>query len=55
MQIGFEASDQVAQVQTTLFQAPQAQVVSNRGGRTVVDQAVQIGVFHAQLDEPSLR
>ena len=54
-QARFELGDLVAQQQSAFLQPPQSQLVAGSLRVDLVDQVVEVGVFHPQFDQSALR
>ena len=53
IEFGLDLRDLVAQPQASLLHAPQGEVIGGRFAPRTVDQAVEVGVFDAQFDQPA--
>jgi len=54
-EFGFETCDLITQQQASLLEAPQGQFVPRCLEFSAINEAVEVGVFDAQLDQPTLR
>jgi len=55
IEFDFQLDNLVTQAQAALLESPQQQIITQRMLGTAVDQAVEIGVLHAKLDQLALR